>query len=157
MNEAELSDAIEQYRAGLKAEIALLHQLQVIAGRQRDGTTTRDFEGLAIESDARERITRTLVHIEEGLREIREPLTQRRKDLVGHPAYREVLGLRRQAEDLVAAILATDDESMKTLADAELARRAAIASLERGETTLAAYRKVIAPPVSNATLLDRRG
>jgi hypothetical protein len=59
--------------------------------------------------------------------------------------------------DLVAAILATDQESMKALADAELARRAAVASLERGETTLAAYRKVIAPPVSASTLLDRRG
>jgi hypothetical protein len=46
---------------------------------------------------------------------------------------------------------------MKALQDAELARRAAMAIVERGETTLAAYGKVIAPPVSSATLLNRRG
>jgi hypothetical protein len=157
MNNAELVTALAQYRSGLETEIALLRQLEVIAARQRDGTTTRDFEQFAIESDARERLTRTLVNIEEGLRAIRDGLMRGRAELVNHPAYQEVLALRRKAEDLVAAILATDQDSMKALANAELARRAAVASLERGETTLAAYRKVIAPPVSSATLLDRRG
>jgi hypothetical protein len=65
--------------------------------------------------------------------------------------------LRQTAADVIASILATDKDSMKALADAELARRAAVSSLERGETTLAAYRKVIAPPVSGASLVDRRG
>jgi hypothetical protein len=154
---AELASALEEYRAGLEAELVLLRQLQAIAARQREGTTTRDFEQFAVESDARERLTRTLVNIEQGLRTIRDSLTRGRVDLHSHPAYREVLALRRTAEDLVAAILATDQDSMKALADAELARRAAVASLERGESTLAAYRKVIAPPVSSATLVDRRG
>jgi hypothetical protein len=157
VNDAELADALAQYRAGLKTEIALLQQLHAIAGRQRDGTATRDFEQFAIESDARERLTRTLVNIEEGLRAIRDALSQRRAALPAHPAYQQVLALRRVAADLVAAILGTDQESLKALADAELARRAAVASLERGEETLAAYRKVIAPPLSSATLLDRRG
>jgi hypothetical protein len=152
-----LADDLAQYRAGLEAEIVLLHQLQAIAGRQRDGTATRDYERLAIEGDARERLTRSLVHIEKGLRLIRDPLVRGRADLVDHPAYRETLALRRTAADLVTAILATDQESMKALADAELAGRAALTSLERGETTLAAYRKVIVPPISSAALLDRRG
>jgi hypothetical protein len=157
VNDAELAAAFAQYRAGLVAQIALLRQLQVVAGRQRDGTTARDFRQFAIESDARELLTRTLVKIEEGLRVIRDPLTRARADLVSHPAYQEVVALRRSAEALVATILATDHESLKALADAELARRAAVASLERGEVTLAAYRKVIAPPVSSATILDRLG
>jgi hypothetical protein len=157
VNDTELATAVAQYRAGLEAEIALLRQLQGIAGRQREGTATRNFQQFAIESDVRERLTRTLVNIEGGLRPIRDALSARRAALLDHPAYQPVLALRRVAADLVAAILATDQESLKALSDAELARRAAVASLERGEETLAAYRKVIAPPLSSATLLDRRG
>jgi hypothetical protein len=157
VSDVELASALAEYRAGLEAELVLLRQLHGIAGRQREGTATRDFEQFAVESDARERITRTLVTIEQGLRAIRNSLMRGRANLLSHTAYQEVLVLRRTAEDLVAAILATDQDSMKALADAELARRAAVASLERGESTLAAYRKVIAPPVSSATLVDRVG
>jgi hypothetical protein len=157
VNDIELASALEQYRAGLEAELAILRQLHAISGRQREETTARDFERFAIESDARDRLTRTLVTIEEGLRAMRDALTLGRARLVDHPGYRDVLALRRSAEDLVAQILETDHASMKALADAELARRAAMASLERGETTLAAYRKVITPPVPPATLLDRVG
>ena len=157
MNDTELASTLEQYRAGLEAELAILRQLHGISGRQREETTTRDFERFAIESDARDRLTRTLVTIEDGLRAMRDTLTLGRPRLVDHPGYREVLALRHAAEDLVAQILETDHASMKALADADLARRAAMASLERGETTLAAYRKVITPPVPPATLLDRVG
>ena len=157
MTDAELTSTFDEYRAGLKAEAALLHQLQAIAERQHEGTARRDFEQLAIESDARERLMRTLVNVEQELRVIRDSLMTGRADVIQHARYQEILDLRREAADLIAAILATDRDSMKALADAELARRAAVASLERGETTLAAYRKVIAPPVSSATLLNRRG
>jgi D-alanine-D-alanine ligase-like ATP-grasp enzyme len=157
MSDAELLDALEQYRAGLEAEIALLRQLHTVASRQREGTAARDFEQFGAESDARDRLTRCLVNIEQGLRVIRDSLIRGRADLVNLPAYQEVMALRQTAADVVASILATDKDSMKALADAELARRAAVSSLERGETTLAAYRKVIAPPVSGASLVDRRG
>jgi hypothetical protein len=54
----------------------------------------------------------------------------------------------------VQRILALDQDSMKSLADAELARRAR--QSRKGETTLAAYRKALAP-ADGATLLDLRG
>jgi hypothetical protein len=73
------------------------------------------------------------------------------------PGYSDVVALRRQASALVARILATDEESMQSLTDAELARRAAVASLEQGETTLAAYRRVLTPNLAQASLVDRRG
>ena len=63
----------------------------------------------------------------------------------------------REAAQLVSAFSSTDQQSLSALADAELARRSAVVSLERGETTLAAYRRVLAPPVASATLVDRRG
>jgi hypothetical protein len=152
-----LADALEQYRAGLEAEIALLHQLEVVAGRQRGVTARRDFEQLAIESDERERLTRALVSLEQEMRDVRAQIARVRLSVAALPSYGEVLALRQTAADLVARILATDEESMQALADAEMARRAAVTSLERGESTLAAYRRVLTPPLSHATLVDRRG
>ena len=157
MTDRDALQLLDQYRAGLEAEIALLRQLDTIAIRQRDVTETRDFEQLARESDVRDRLTRTLVTIEKGVREVRDALNGSRLNLSRFEPYRQVVALRHAAAELVQRILTIDRDSMKALGDAELARRAALASLERGETTLAAYRRVIAPPVCNAALVDRRG
>lgn len=157
MNEHALVDALAQYRAGLDAEIALLEQLAVVAARQRGVTARRDFEQLGIEGDERDRLTRTLVAVEEGLQPVRARLAQARDRVPTLGGYADVVSLRQRAAALVARILATDEESMQSLADAELARRAAVASLEQGETTLAAYRRVLTPPLGHASLVDRRG
>ena len=157
MTHAELVSLLEQYRAGLEAEIALLRQLEHISARQREVTESRDYERFKAESDHRDRLTGTLVTIDQQLRAIRETLHDSRQALSALPDYKICGELRKTAADLVQQILATDRDSMKALSDADLARKAVVASLERGETTLAAYRKVIAPPVSSATLLNRRG
>jgi hypothetical protein len=157
VNRTDLGQLLEQYRRGLEAEIALLRQLDAVAGRQREKTETRDFEQLAAASDERERLTRSLVRIEEGLRATRNSLSRGGRAINALPGFAHVVELRRTAADLVNRILETDKDSMKALSDAELARRAAVASLERGENTLAAYRKVLTPPVSNATLVNQRG
>jgi hypothetical protein len=152
-----LADALDQYRAGLETGVRLLRQLHAVAGRQKEGTERRDFDHLARESDERARLTQALVAIEPGLREIRAVLDTAENELASMPAYGEVLKLRQAAADLVSSILATDEESMRALADAELARRAAMSSLECGEATLAAYRRVLTPPMASASLFDRRG
>jgi len=157
MTHAELVSLLEQYRAGLETEIALLRQLEDVAARQREVTESRDYERFKAESDRRDRLTGTLVTIDQQLRAIRETLHDSRHALSALPDFKVCGELRKTAADLVQRILATDRDSMKALSDADLARKAVVASLERGETTLAAYRKVIAPPVSSATLLNRRG
>jgi len=157
VNDHVLVDALAEYRAGLDAEIALLEQLALVATRQRRVTARRDFEQLGVEGDERDRLTRALVAVEEGLQPVRARLSAARDSVVTQRAYTEVVGLRQRAAALVTRILATDEDSMQSLADAELARRAAVASLEQGETTLAAYRRVLAPSLGQASLLDRRG
>jgi hypothetical protein len=157
MSNRELVDAIEQYRAGLETGLALLKQLTVVASRQQYGTATRDFEQLARDGDERERLTRALVAIEPGLRAVRELVLKHHDEARSLPAYEEILILRQGAADLVNSILKTDDASMRALADAELAHRAAAASLEQGEATLAAYRRVLIPAIGSASLLDIRG
>jgi len=153
----DIADALDQYRAGLETAVSLLKQLHEIAARQRAGTEARNFAALAVDSDTRDRLTGALVAIEPGMREVRTALAAETVSLKGLPDYEEVLALRQVAADLVAAILEADKASMQALADAELARKAAMVGLETGETTLAAYRRVLSPPVGAASVLNLRG
>lgn len=157
MTDGELRDGLAEYRAGLEAQIGLLEQLVQVSTRQRGESARRDFERLGAAGAERDRLTQALVTIENGLKDLRVRLTAHRDRTVVVPGYRDVVALRQQAAALVARILATDEESIQALADAELARRAAVASLEQGETTLAAYRRVLSPTLAQASLLDRRG
>lgn len=157
MTRQELELTLEEFRKGLETELALLRQLQAIALQQREVTAARDFDRFKIVSDERDRLTRSLLAVEQGLAESRDLLTRLREQASSIPTYGTILALRQASTDLVNDILASDRSAMKVLADAEVARRAALASLERGENTLAAYRRVLAPPISNAGLVDRRG
>ncbi|MFN7977169.1 MAG: hypothetical protein U0P30_03480 [Vicinamibacterales bacterium] len=157
MTDAELRDGLAQFRAGLEAEIGLLEQLVQVSARQRGESERRDFDRLGLAGAERDRLTQALVAIETGLTELRRRLAVHRERTMHLPGYGDVVALRQQASALVARILATDEQSMQSLADAELARRAAVASLEQGETTLAAYRRVLTPTLAQASLVDRRG
>lgn len=157
MTDDELRGGLAEYRAGLEAQIGLLEQLVQVSARQQGESARRDFEQLGAAGAERDRLTQALVTIENGLKDLRVRLTAHRDRTVVVPGYRDVVTLRQQAAALVARILATDEESIQALADAELARRAAVASLEQGETTLAAYRRVLSPTLAQASLLDRRG
>ena len=156
MSHDDLSAALAQYKAALDAEISLLHHLEAVAARQRHLTESRELEHLSRESDERDSLMRRLITIEETLRPVRTLLQAHQQLAIGLPGYEDVATLRETATALVQRILATDRDSMKSLADAELARRAALASIEKGETTLAAYRKVLIP-ADGASLLDVSG
>jgi hypothetical protein len=157
MTRSEVERLLEEYRAGLESELALLRQLSMLARRQRTSTESRNFERLSAESDERDHVTRELVTLEDGLAELRHRLAAIRGQAASLPGYQIIVDLRRTAAEMVSSVLSVDQESMKSLSDAELARRAAMAGLERGETTLAAYRKVLSPPVEHAAIVDRVG
>jgi uncharacterized protein YhaN len=153
----EAARLLQQYRAGIDAELSLLRQLAEVAKDQREVTASADFAAFNHVADRRDVIMRSLVTIEENLRTLRLDLTAHREIARQVDGYDEVVNRHREASDLVNLILATDQQSISALADAELARRSAMASLERGETTLAAYRRVLSPPVSSAKLVDKIG
>lgn len=153
----ELNRLVQQYRAGIEAELSLLNQLADVSAQQHDVSRKGDFGTFGDAADRRDRVMRSLVTIEEGLRNVRRQLTEHAELTRQIQGFDEVVALHREAAQLVNTILAVDQDSLSALADAELARRSAVASLERGETTLAAYRRVLAPPVASATLLKRQG
>jgi hypothetical protein len=157
MTRDEAARLLEQYGAGIDAELTLLRQLADVAKDQREVTATANFQAFNSVADRRDTIMRSLVTMEEKLRALRVELTAHRDVARQVDGYDEVVSRHREATELVNVILSTDQQSISALADAELARRSAMASLERGETTLAAYRRVLSPPVSSAKLVDKVG
>jgi hypothetical protein len=153
----EAARLLEQYGAGIDAEVTLLRQLADVAKDQREVTAAANFQAFNAVADRRDAIMRSLVTMEENLRALRVELTAHRDVARQVDGYDEVVNRHREATELVNVILSTDQQSISALADAELARRSAMASLERGETTLAAYRRVLSPPVSSAKLVDKVG
>jgi hypothetical protein len=157
MTTPDLLPVIAQYRAGLDAEMALLHRLEMLSERQREATTSHDVAALERVTDQRGRVMANLVAIEHELRPIRLMLLEHREALRGNTEFEEVAALHKEAAALVTAIVSSDRESLGALKEAELARRFAARAVEQGESTLAAYRRVVLPPLAGATLVNRKG
>ena len=157
MTPLELTPLVEQYRAGLDAELMLLHRLQAIAVDQRRASETGSTTEMQATGDHRDRVMATLVTVEHELKGVRQQLLKHRDHLVDMPAFQEIAALHRQAADLVADIVAVDQDSVQALRNAEHARHLAAQTLEQGESTLAAYRRVVTPALESATLVNRRG
>jgi hypothetical protein len=147
---------ITEYRAGLEAEIALLRHLATLAERERELTHSAHVGSLDDVTDARDQVMAALVSLEAGLKPIRLDL-RHPGELALLPEYRELSALHEEAAALAQEILAADEHSLTALRDAELARRFAAESIEKGESTLAAYRRVVVPALASATLVNRRG
>jgi hypothetical protein len=148
---------VAHYRAGLEAEMALLHQLESIAAEQREASQQGDFEALSVASDRRDRVMAGLVRIEHELKPVRSLLHEHRRSLEALQAFRDVKALHKAAAALIERVVNDDRNSLDALKQAERARRFAAQALEQGESTLAAYRRVVSPQLPGASLLNRKG
>jgi hypothetical protein len=157
MTSDDLRALVAHYRAGLEAEIVLLHRLESLAARERELTRGGDLGALVDVADERDRVMAGLVAIEHELKPIRAGLAAQRDALQDFPAFKEVAALHAEAGALINGIVTSDHHSLEALKEAELARRVAAQSIEQGESTLAAYRRVVSPPLSAAALVNRKG
>lgn len=157
MNDADLRQWLAVYGPGLEAEVVLLHQLKRLALSQSDAMQAHDVGLLSRIAQERDGIMAALVKIEHEMRPAREALAEHRDRASAIPGFEEVVALHRTAADLVATIVHSDQDTVRALQDAEVARRLAAQTIGAAGSTLAAYRRVVAPPLSGAGLVDRRG
>lgn len=157
MTPAELEQAVAHYRAGLEAEMVLLHRLESLAAQQRETSDAGDLAALSAVSDERDRVMAGLVQIEHELKPVRTLLLEHRRALDAIAEFRDVAGLHKEAAALIEHIVGEDRTSLESLKRAEQARRFAAQSIEQGESTLAAYRRVVAPPLSGSAIVNRKG
>jgi len=118
--DTELAALVEQYRAGLEAELMLLHRLYALAIEQRSAAQIgEEFQCII---DRRSRIMTTLETVEHELKAVREHLAADRERLIELPAFHELVARHTEASDLIADTLAVDRDSLDALNDTEEAR-----------------------------------
>ncbi|MEO7275176.1 MAG: hypothetical protein ABIX28_02665 [Vicinamibacterales bacterium] len=157
MTRRQLADTLARYGAALDAELELLRHVQRLSTDQHEATTRHDRERLHHVASERIRLMDGLVRIEHEIHTDRTVLADHRLDAADLPGFSEVAGLHRTAAALIAEIAATDEDTMAALQQAEVVRRADAQAIDAGETTLNAYRRVLAPSAHGPALVDRHG
>ena len=158
MTLTEIAPLLTQYRAALDAQMTMLRQLLALAARGREQAAQPDhLAGLTDIVDQRERLMAALVSLESDVQPLRQQLAEARDQLAHLAEFRDVMALHRQAVALVEEVVRTDDQSRASLRAAELTRRAVAESLDKSESTLAGYRRVVMPAVAAPALVNRRG
>lgn len=157
MTARELAEPLQAYAAGLDAELAVLRHIQRLSGDQQDATRNHEIERLHQIADERIRLMTGLVTIEHEIRAARHLLADHQDLAATLPGFRDVVARHKLAGSLVSHILASDQDTMVALRDAEIARREATQAIEAGETTLNAYRRVLNPSLSGPSLVDKHG
>lgn len=157
MTDDDLRQRLAMYGPGLEAEVALLHQLKRLSLAQRETTDAHDVDHLSFIAQDRDRIMAALVTIEHELRPAREALAEGRERASAFPGFAEVAALHRTAADLVATIVRSDQDTVRALQNAEVSRRLAAQTIGAAGSTLAAYRRIVAPPLVGAGLVNRHG
>jgi hypothetical protein len=152
-----LADQLSAYAAGLEAEVALLRQIARLSAARDELGDGADLDRLNATLDARAQMIAALVTIEAEIRPVRHALAADRAAAAALPGYDEVSALHTAAKSLLGDILSSDRRTSDALREAELVRRSASRAVDTGESTLEAYRRVIAPPVATPTLIERRG
>jgi len=153
----QLAETLARYKTALEAELELLRHVQQLSADQQDATRRQDSERLHHIASERTRLMDGLVLIEHEVREDRAALADHRLEAACLPGFAQVSTLHRTAASLVSEIAVTDQDTMTALQEAEVSRRATAQAIETGETTLNAYRRVLAPSAHGPALVDRRG
>ncbi len=153
MTRDELAQAIDAYAAGLEAQLALLRQLLRLSEQQR----AADLPAITRLNEERAALMRALVGVEAQIRPVRLQLHASQLEAASLDGFQDLITLHRVAGNLVSTILAADQDTLRALQEAELARQFASQTLDAGENTLAAYRKVVSPGPAAASIVNRRG
>jgi glyoxylate carboligase len=157
VSDDDLRQSLAAYRPGLDAEISLLRQLERLAEVLRDAPDEEAIATMTRVIQERDVIMAALVTIEHELQPARAALVANREAASRLEGFAEVAALHRVASDLVATIVHADHDALCALHDAEAARRFAAQTLGAADSTVAAYRRVVAPSLTAAGLVDRRG
>lgn len=153
---SELSERLTEYHTGLKAELRLLAQLKQLSDAQHEAGQTSEVSRLAEINAERDRVMNALMTIEERLKPLRQTLADRRHEIAALPVYAETIDLHRKAEAMVLEIVDEDRQTVAALEKVESTRRLAHEMIEKGRSSLSAYRRVVLPESIPAALFNRR-
>ena len=150
-------DALFAYADGLDSEIALLRQVEALAVEQRSAWARNELLPLGSLATRRAALMHELAAIEARI----APLRDRLRGDIGRarrtPGYPRAEARSQEAQALIRTLMAADRKFLVDLEGSLEDRRREAHELDTGGATLAAYRRVVAPRVASAALLNQRG
>jgi hypothetical protein len=154
---ADLESVLADYRTGLDAELALLARIEALATRQHALSHPVDPTVLTEITIERERHLAALAALEQQVQPLRQHIADRLSAARQQPGFAGIADRHRRASEIVSGIMRLDEVSLEVLRRADADRRAAAHSLETGEATLAAYRRILQQPQPSAGIFTQRG
>lgn len=154
---ADLESVLADYRTGLDAELALLGELETLAAQQHALPHSAAPDTLTTLALERQRLLTAFAALEQQVEPLRRQITANLAAARPMPGFAGITERHRRAADVVARITTLDETSLTVLQQADAERRAAAQSLETGEATLAAYRRIVQQPPPSAGLFTQRG
>jgi hypothetical protein len=152
-----LQTRLDAYAESLVPELDLLRALIGCSSDQNHAAATGDLPALARATLERQRVMDEFLALETAVRPMRDSIAQTLAAARALPGFWNVNEVHREAERLFAALRDKDAETAASLRQLDDVGRSDAQRLEAGELTLAAYKRVVAPPPSSAELVDRRG
>jgi hypothetical protein len=149
--------ALALYVDRLDRQLALLRELATLSAVQHAAARDGDAEALGSATASREGVVRELLDLDRDIEPARARFLPQDLDHTSPESAEPIVARHQEVRALVDVILDTDQSTLRALERTEASRRSAAQVIEAGEATLAAYRKVVAPPPTAAGLVDRRG
>jgi hypothetical protein len=154
---AELATVLADYRTGLDTELQILSALEDTAIRQRALPHRASADDLGALAGIRQQQLTALRTLDQHLLPLRQRIADDLDAARQLPGFAGIVERHHRMQALIASITRLDDESLEVLKQAEEERRAAAHSLDTGEATLAAYRRLLQQPQPSAGLFTQRG
>jgi hypothetical protein len=153
---SDLAGTLDVYRRGLEAQIALLETLVAAAGAQQDACQRVDAAALLDASLIRQKTMDALFELEASQRPVRDHLVQNLAAVQRLQGFAAVSALHRKGQVCLAELDTRDQSTIANLQQSDASRRASALTLDAGEATLAAYRRILSVQ-SRSSIVDSRG
>ncbi len=150
-------EALLAYTAGLDVEIAILRQIEALGAEQRSAWARNDLLPLGPLATRRAALMHDLAATESRIAPLRDQLRGDLDRACRTPAYAAAEAQGRETQALVVRLMTADRRFLTDLETSLEARRREAHDLDTGGATLAAYRRIVAPAVASAALVDRLG
>jgi hypothetical protein len=150
-------EALLAYGAGLDAAIAILRQVEALGAEQRSAWARNELLPLGALATRRAALMHDLAATESRIAPLRDRLRSDVDRASRTPGYAAAEARSRETQALVLRLMAADRTFLTDLETSLEARRREAHDLDTGGATLAAYRRIVAPAVDSAALVDRRG
>ena len=150
-------EVILAYTAGLDAQMAVLAEVEALAAEQRAAWSRNELLPLGALATRRAALMHQLNDLEARIAPLHDRLRTDLERALRTPGYGVVEARRQEARALIYRLMAADRKLLTDLETSLESRRVESHTIDTGNATLAAYRRVVVPTLASAGLFDQRG